>query len=199
MIKMLRNTVDKNNVNYQITQWIQNESENYKRQLQNLSDSDLRQLVDYIATDVRKEFQKLEIDKDNLELLKIMIKYFSLNKINWHWEWNENKNLYELELGIKKNTNWVTTEFNSEKENNKNYYLVNPARFVWKSDVAEIALKIVNDQANWFFTNQSVSELVVSQDILNELKVTIVFEFKDIFDVVCELVELQNVSELKRS
>lgn len=196
---MLRNTVDKNNVNYQITQWIQNESENYKRQLQNLSDSDLRQLVDYIATDVRKEFQKLEIDKDNLELLKIMIKYFSLNKINWHWEWNENKNLYELELGIKKNTNWVTTEFNSEKENNKNYYLVNPARFVWKSDVAEIALKIVNDQANWFFTNQLVSELVVSQDILNELKATIVFEFKDIFDVVCELVELQNVSELKRS
>lgn len=197
---MLRNTVDKNDANYHITQWIQNESENYKRQLQNLSDSDLRQLVDYVAEDVRKEFQKLEMNKDsqlNLELLKTVMQYITLEKVNWHFDIDSQTNQYSLTLGNMDPVFWMTVDFDYEKNRNKNYYLVNPARFVWKSDVAEIALKIVNEQSDWFFSDAPVSELIVSQDILNELKTKIVFEFKDIFDIICKLIQLQNVSELK--
>ena len=197
---MLRNESDKNDANYQITQWIQNEAPSYKKQLQQLTNSDLRKLVDYIAKDVRDEFHKLEIDKDsqlNLELLKTIVKYITLGKVNWHFDINSQTNRYSLTLGNMNEVFWVTTEFDYEKEQNANYYLINPARFVWKSDVAEIALRIVNEQSDWFFSNNLVSELIVSQDILNELKTTIISEFEDIFAVICKLIQLQNVDELK--
>lgn len=200
MIKMLRNTVDKKDAKYQITQWIQNDSKVYQHQLQNLTDYDIRKLVDYIAKDVRNEFQKVlntDIDnQSNLELLKEIMCYINLSKINWHWEWNSKKKVYELKLGEKK-TKWVNTNFEYEMEINDDYYLINPFRFVWKSDVVEIALKVINNQSDWFFSNKPVSELKVSQQILNEIKAAIIFEFKSISENLCTVIQKQNLVELQ--
>ena len=98
---MLRNEPDENNVNYQIIQWIQNDAQNYRRQLQNLTNSDLQKLVDYVAEDVRNEFHKLKTDKDsqsNLELLKLIMQYITLEKITWHFNIDSKTNQYSLTL-----------------------------------------------------------------------------------------------------
>ena len=92
---MLRNEPDENNVNYQIIQWIQNDA------LQNITNSDLQKLVDYVAEDVRNEFHKLKTDKDsqsNLELLKLIMQYITLEKITWHFNIDSKTNQYSLTL-----------------------------------------------------------------------------------------------------
>lgn len=114
---MLKNKVDKNDANYQITQWIQNEAPSYKKQLQNLSDSDLRKLVEFIAKDVREEFHKLESDSEpNLELLKTVIRYITLEKINWHFDIDSQTNQYSLTLDNMDKIFWMTVDFYYEKE-----------------------------------------------------------------------------------
>lgn len=196
---MLRNTVDKKDAKYQITQWIQNDAPSYQKQLQNLSDADIRKLVDYVATDVRNEFHKLEADKDsqlNLELLKTIMRYITLEKVTWHFNIDGKTNQYSLTLGNMDKVFWMTVDFDYEKNQDKDYDVINPARFVWKSDVSEIALQIVNDQPNWFFTNQPASELIVPQQILDKIKQTIVAEFEHVFDIICELVQKQAWTEL---